>query len=76
MVSVSLIYSHQEMWIEGLRLHNLVIGSARLAAPSLRNFPAMLSNPVAFEGLISSKSFRTVSREVGNSSNGSEMLRY
>ena len=43
------------------RLYNSVIGSARAVAPSLRNFPAILSKPVAFEGSISSKSLRTLS---------------
>ena len=33
------------------RLHNSVIGLARAVAPSLRNFPAISSRPVAFEGL-------------------------
>ena len=51
------------------RLHNSVIGPAKTAAPSLRNLLAILSNPVAFERFISSKSFRTFSREVGASEN-------
>ena len=53
------------------RLHNSVTGSARADAPSLRNFPAILSKPVAFEGFISSKSLRTLSVGVGSSENGS-----
>ena len=57
------------------RLHNSVTGLAKTVAPSLRNFPAILSNPVAFEGFISSKSFRPFSREVGASENGSVRLR-
>ena len=58
------------------RLHNSVIGLAKTVAPSLRNFPAILSNPVAFEEFIPSKSFRTFSREVGASENGSVRLRW
>ena len=71
MVLVLLVCSRQEILIVGLRLHNLVTGSARADAPSLRNFPAMLSKPVAFEGFISSKSLRTLSVDVGSSESGS-----
>ena len=53
------------------RLHNSVIGSARAVATSLRNFPAILSKPLAFEGFISSKSLRTLSVDVGSSEKGS-----
>ena len=57
------------------KLLESVIGSARTTAPSLRNFPAILSNPVAFKELISSRIFRTVSRELGASADGSERVR-
>ena len=57
------------------RLHHSVIGSARAVTPSLRNFPAMSSELVAFDGLISSKSLRTLSVDVGSSENGSVMFK-
>ena len=57
------------------RLHNSVTGPARADAPSLRNFPAILSIPVAFEGFISSKSLRTLSVDLGSSANGSIWLK-
>ena len=52
------------------KLHNSVIGSARAVTPSLMNFSAILSKPVAFEGCISSKSLRTLSVDVGSSESG------
>ena len=54
------------------RLHDLVLGSARAVAPSLRNLPAILPRPVAFEVFISSESLRTFSEDVGSSEKGSE----
>ena len=44
------------------RLHSSITGVAKIDAPSLRNFPARLSGPAAFEGLIPSRSLRTLSR--------------
>ena len=57
------------MWIAGLR------GCIIKLLALLEDFPAILSKPVACEGLISPESFRTVSGEVGTSANGSEMLK-
>ena len=54
------------------RLNNSVIGSAKAVASSLRNFPAILSKPVAFEGFDSSRSLRTFSEDVGSNENDSE----
>ena len=47
------------------KLHKSVIGVAKMAAPSFRNFPASLSRPAALEVFMSSRCFKTVSLEVG-----------
>ena len=43
------------------KLHNFVISSARIDAPSFKNLPPILSIPIAFDGFISSSSLRTTS---------------
>ena len=43
------------------RLQSSVIGVASIDAPPLRNFPARLSGPAAFEGFIPSRSLKTLS---------------
>ena len=47
------------------KLHISLIGAARIDAPSLRNLPANLSKPAAFEVFMFCKCFKTVSSVVG-----------